>query len=97
MKYTIRKRLKKVFWHICLNSVFEDVKNSTLKDDIFLRELRRKRNAKIYLSKKHLPAMVEKVVNEMLSKQQYVVIAMEYNISGMEIIVAPKIVLKGKV
>ena len=82
--------LKKLFWYIMVNSTFKDVRDATLHNKTFLKELKNEGKATIHLKKKHFPVVVKSTINELLSDLHYEVTSMEYHFHGMDVIVSRK-------
>ena len=88
MKKTVLQTLNKFFWYCMANSTIEDVGNSILNDESFLRDVKNSREATIHLSKKHLGIVTSKVVNDMLNEHHYTVTLMKYRFKGMDVFVS---------
>ena len=88
MKNTVLQTLKKFFWYCIAISTLEDVRNSILNDESFLRDVKNSREATIHLSKKHLGIVTSKVVNDMLNEHHYTVTLMKYRFKGMDVFVS---------
>ena len=60
MKNTVLQNLKKFFWYCIAISTLEDVRNSILNDESFLRDVKNSREATIHLSKNILGLLHQK-------------------------------------
>ena len=80
--------LKKLLWYAIAESIFSNVRDATLSDETFLRNIKNGRNATIHLRKKHFPIIVRKVVNDMLKFRGYSVTSMKYHFFGMDIFIS---------
>ena len=83
-------QLKDIFFYGMATSTLQDVRTATLNDEIFLEDVRNRRNATIHLSKKNFPFIVKKTVNDALMGQQYKVDSIKYHIHGMEVLISPQ-------
>ena len=90
MANTVTQSLKDIFFYGMANSTLQDAKIGMLNDETFLENVRNRRNATIHLSKKHIPFIVEKTINDMIIDQQYKVDSIKYHIYGMEVFVSPQ-------
>lgn len=90
MTNTVLQTLKDFFWYSMLYTTIEDVKNSILNDESFLRDVKNNRDATIRLSKKHLRIATSKIVNAMLNEYHYTVTLMKYRFKGMDVFVSQR-------
>lgn len=88
MTDTVLQTFKKLLWYSIANSTLEDVRNATLNDQDFLRDVKNGREATIRLQKKHLRGITSKVVNDMLNEKHYMVTSMKYHFKGMDVFVS---------
>ena len=85
MTDTVMQTLKKAFWHVVADATYADFQNAFVNDTIFLLNVKNGRDAMLHFQRKHLPLLTKKVVNQMLSNQQYTVSSMKYHIYGMDV------------
>lgn len=90
MPNTVTQTVKNIFVYGMANSTLQDARTAILNDESFLEDVRNRRNATIYLSKKHIPFIVEKTINDMLIEQQYKVYSIKYSLLGMKVLVSPQ-------
>lgn len=90
MTNTVMQTFKEFLWYGMANNVLEDEQSAILYDESLLRDVKNGRNATIHLSKKHLPLVVEKTVNNLLDEQKYEVTSIGYRFRGMDVFVSHK-------